>query len=270
MAALDRLLAALSRHESVIVALSGGVDSATVAAAAFRALGSRALAVTSGSASVSAEELAHASRVAAEIGIAHRVVQTREIDDPGYVANGADRCYHCKTALYGDLAKIARAEGYAAICNGTNCDDLGDHRPGLRAADEHLVASPLVEAGLGKPEVREIARALGLSIWDKPANACLASRLPHGTFVTLGRLDQVGRAEEAVSALGFRGHRVRHHGEVGRLEVPADQLARALEMRADLSAALKDAGYRYAVLDLDGYRQGSLNPVSEAKWTRSG
>ncbi len=261
MAALDRLVEAIARHGSAIVALSGGVDSATVAAAAQRALGHRALAITSGSASVSAEELAHAQRVAREIGIAHRVIRTREIDDPAYVANNPDRCYHCKSALYGELAELARAEGFAAVCNGTNPDDFDDRRPGLQAAAEHLVFSPLVEAGLDKAAVREIARQLGLSSWDKPANACLASRLPHGTFVTLDRLDQVGRAEAAVAALGFSGHRVRHHEDIGRLEIPEDQIAQALERRLELVAALRDAGYRFAVLDLEGYRQGSLNPA---------
>lgn len=260
MTRLEALLAAIARHDSAIVALSGGVDSATVAAAAFRALGDRALAVTSASASVSAEELAFATRVAGEIGIAHRIIQTREIDNPDYVKNGSDRCYHCKSALYSDLVALARAEGYAAVLNGTNTGDLGDYRPGLEAARENAVFSPLLEAGLDKAGVREVARELGVSVWDKPANACLASRLPHGTFVTLERLDQVGRAEAAIAELGFRGHRVRHHGDVGRLEVPEDQLELAFHMRRQLAGALKEAGYRFAVIDLEGYRTGSLNP----------
>lgn len=260
MTVLKQLVQAIARHQSAIVALSGGVDSATVAAAAYRALGDRALAVTSGSASVSAEELAHATRVAAEIGIAHRVIQTREIDNPAYVQNGPDRCYHCKSALYADLLEIARAEGFAVVLNGTNTADLGDYRPGLEAARQHAVCSPLLEAGLDKAAVREVARELGVSIWDKPANACLASRLPHGTSVTLERLDQVGRAEAAIGRLGFRGHRVRHHDEIGRLEVPEDQLDLAFQMRRQLAAALKEAGYRFAVVDLEGYRMGSLNP----------
>jgi uncharacterized protein len=268
MATLDALIAAISRHGSAVVALSGGVDSATVASAAYRALGSRVLAITSDSASVSAEELAFARRVAGEIGIAHRIVSTRELDDPAYVANGGDRCYHCKSALYGDLAAIARNEGYSAVLNGTNADDPGDHRPGLKAAAEHRVFSPLLELGLDKRAVRDLARELNLSIWDRPANACLASRLPHGTAVTLPRLDQVGRAEEAVSALGFRGHRVRHHGEIGRLEVPPEQLERAFALREELALTLRQSGYRYAVLDLEGYRQGSLNPPEAAKWTQ--
>ncbi len=260
MTGLDTLLAAITRHESAIVALSGGVDSATVAAAAFRALGGRALAVTSASASVSAEELGHARRVAAEIGIAHQIIQTREIDNPDYVRNGPDRCYFCKSALYDDLVALARAQGYAAVLNGTNADDLGDHRPGLEAATERAVFSPLLEAGMGKTAVRAVARELGVSVWDKPANACLASRLPYGTSVTLERLDQVGRAEAALAELGFKGHRVRHHGEVGRVEIPEEQLDVAFHMRRQIAAALKAAGYRYAVLDLEGYRTGSLNP----------
>jgi uncharacterized protein len=260
MSALETLLSAIARHGSAIVALSGGVDSATVAAAARRTLGERALAVTSASASVSAEELAHATRVAREIGIAHRVIDTREIGNPAYVQNGADRCYFCKSTLYADLVALGRAEGYAAVLNGTNRDDLGDHRPGLKAADEQGVCSPLLEAGLSKSAVRELARELGVSVWDKPANACLASRLPHGTPVTLERLDQVARAERAVSDLGFSGHRVRHHGDVARLEVVDDQLDTAFQMRRQLVAALQGAGYRYATLDLAGYRSGSLNP----------
>jgi uncharacterized protein len=260
MSALDRLLAAISRYPSAIVALSGGVDSATVAAAAHLTLRKGSLAVTSGSASVSEPELESARLVAAQIGIAHRVVQTRELDDPSYVQNGPDRCYHCKRTLYAELTAIARAEGYATVLNGTNLDDLEDHRPGLTAAAEIGVASPLVEAGLDQRAVREVARGLGLAVWDRPANACLASRLPHATPVTLERLDRVGRAEAAMAALGFRGHRVRHHGDVARVEVTAEQLEVALGMRRQLAGALHGAGYRYVTLDLDGYRPGSLNP----------
>lgn len=266
MESLNRLLEAIARHDSAIVALSGGVDSATVAAAAHRVLGERALAVTSGSASVSAEELACARRVAGEIGIAHRVIQTREFSSPAYVQNGPDRCFHCKSALYDDLVEIARREGYAAVLNGTNAGDLGDYRPGLEAARLHGIHSPLLEAGLDKAAVREVARELGVSIWDKPSNACLASRLPHGVPVTLERLDQVGRAEAAVAALGFTGHRVRHHGEIGRLEIPEDQLELAFQMRRQLASALKEAGYRFAVVDLEGYRTGSLNPDEPSRF----
>lgn len=264
MSSLERLLAAVSEPPSAIVAYSGGVDSATVAAAAHRALGDRVLAVTSASESVSEAELANARAVAEELGLPHRIIRTREIDDPDYVRNGPDRCFHCKSTLYGDLAEIARAEGYAVVFNGTNLDDLGDHRPGLEAARRHGVRSPLLEAKLTKAEVRAIALELGVSAWDRPATACLASRLPHGTAVTVERLGQVERAERAVADLGFAGHRVRHHGEIGRLELPTDQLDRALARREALAAALREAGFRYAVLDLEGYRQGSLNPPAPA------
>ncbi len=249
---------------SAIVAYSGGVDSATVAAAAWRTLGERMLAVMSASESVSSAELDNARRVAGEIGMPLRVIETREIEDPDYVRNDSDRCFYCKSTLYRDLARLAGDTGFTVIFNGTNLDDLGDHRPGLEAARHAGVRSPLLEAGLGKAEVRAIARELGISAWDRPATACLASRLPFGMAVTRERLRQVERAERLVAELGFAGHRVRHHGEIARLEIPEAAIDRAFALRSRISACLREAGFRFAALDLDGYRQGSLNPVAAA------
>ncbi len=264
MTPLDRLLQAIADVPSAIVAYSGGVDSATVAAAAWRVLGDRMLAVVSASESVSSAEFDNARRVASEIGMPLRVIETREIEDPDYVRNDSDRCFYCKSTLYRDLASVSDEMGFAAIFNGTNVDDLGDHRPGLEAARRAGVRSPLLEAGLGKAEVRDIARELGISAWDRPATACLASRLPFGMAVTRERLRQVERAERLVAELGFAGHRVRHHGDIGRLEVPEGFIDRAISMRSHISECLHEAGFRFAALDLDGYRQGSLNPVSAA------
>jgi uncharacterized protein len=249
---------------SAIVAFSGGVDSSVVAAVAARALGPRALAVTAVSPAVATGELDGARRVAAAIGIAHETIATDELAREGYRRNGPDRCYHCKTELYGALAALAARRGYAALLSGANADDAGDWRPGLRAAAEHAVRHPLLEAGAGKAEVRAIARRLDLPSAEKPASPCLASRIPYGTAVAPEALARIDRAERNVRALGFPVLRVRHHGDLGRLEVAAGDLDRALARRAELEAAIRAAGYARAVVDREPFRSGRLNAALRA------
>ena len=246
---------------SAVVAFSGGVDSSVVAAIACRALGERALAVTAVSPSVAAGELDGARRVAAHIGIAHEVVSTNELARPGYRANGRDRCYFCKSELYDVLA--TRYPG-VPLLSGANADDRGDWRPGLKAAAEHGVQHPLHD--VTKAQVRELARALELPSAEKPATPCLASRIPYGTHVDPGTLAQIDRAEQAVRALGFPILRVRHHGILGRLEVDAPALERALGNEAEVTEAIKAAGYAHAVIDTKPFRSGRLNvePVRPA------
>lgn len=245
-----------------MTALSGGIDSTLVAAAARRALGRDAAPAAVGdSRSLPRRELQEVRQLAQQLDLHLIEVKPGEQLDPDYQKNAGDRCYFCKTHLYDTLQDTARRLGITMIANGTNLDDQGDHRPGLRAADEADVISPLVEAQLNKQDVRDVARILGLPNWDKPAAACLASRLPYGTPVTAERLDQVERAENALADLGFTGFRVRHHEDVARLELPLDQLGRLMEtnMRERVVAELKDAGYVYVSLDLEGFRSGSGN-----------
>jgi uncharacterized protein len=242
---------------SVVVAFSGGVDSSVVAAVAYRALGERALAVTAVSPSVAAGELDGARRVAGHIGIAHEIVRTDELARPGYRANGPDRCYFCKSELYDTLAELARQRGFNALLSGANQDDQGDWRPGLKAAAEHGVVHPLQETT--KHEVRELARALDLPSAEKPASPCLASRIPYGTAVDPETLARIDRAERNVRELGFPVIRVRHHGILGRLEVAADDLDRALAHEGKVTAAIRAAGYRHATIDPEPFRSGRLN-----------
>ncbi|HEV8564246.1 MAG TPA: ATP-dependent sacrificial sulfur transferase LarE [Actinomycetota bacterium] len=261
MTTLDRLERALDATDSAVVAFSGGVDSSLVAAVAHRVLGDRALAVTAVSPALAHGELEGARTVALAIGIAHETVNTRELEREAYRRNDRDRCYHCKSELYDVLSKLAADRGYAALLSGANTDDLGDWRPGLRAAAERGVRHPLVEAGLGKPEVRALARELGIPSADKPASPCLASRLPYGTQVDPSVLAQVDRAERAVRALGFRELRVRHLGATGRVELSNDDLARAgrAEAKAAIEGAVVGAGYAIAQIDPEPFRSGSLN-----------
>jgi uncharacterized protein len=260
-APLVQLERRVARLGSAVVAFSGGVDSSLVAALAARALGDRALAVTAVSPAVAAGELAGARRVAAAIGIRHETIATDELARAGYRRNAPDRCYFCKTELYEALAALAARRGYAALLSGANADDAGDWRPGLRAAAEHGVRHPLLEAGVGKAQVRELARRLGIPSADKPATPCLASRIPYGTAVEPETLARIDRAERAVRALGFPVLRVRHHGILGRLEVAAEDLERALAREPELVAAVRAAGYAHAVVDREPFRSGRLNVV---------
>jgi uncharacterized protein len=259
---LERLHGLLSEAGRVVVAYSGGTDSALVAAVAVRTLGEKALAVTAVSPSLPPGEAEQAAAVAAALGIRHRTVRTREAERPEYLANGTDRCYHCKTELYDVLAVVADESAGAQVVSGANADDLGDFRPGLRAAAEHGVRHPLVEVGMTKPEVREAARSLGVPTWDKPASACLSSRIAFGVTISVEMLSKVGRAERILKDLGFRQCRVRVHGDLVRVEVEADQLVRlaAPGVRERVVGGLNDLGYRYVTLDLAGFRSGSMNP----------
>ncbi len=251
-------------HGSAVVAFSGGVDSSVVAAIAARALGSRSLAVTALSPAVAAGELEAARAVAETIGIAHETIATDELARDGYRRNGPDRCYFCKTELYDALAEVARRRGFAVLLSGANADDAADWRPGLRAAGEHGVRHPLLEAGARKADVRELARRLDLPSAAKPASPCLASRIPYGTAVDADTLARIDRAEAAVRALGFPVVRVRHHGILGRLEVAAEDLDRALNRASRITAAIRAAGYSHAVIDPVPFRSGRLNVAHRA------
>jgi uncharacterized protein len=256
---VEALRSAVAGHERMVVAFSGGVDSGLLAWVAHDELGpERVTAVTAVSPSLAPSELDDCRRLAASWGLRWVGVDTDELSRPGYVANGGDRCYHCKTELMDRVGPVA-AERRAVIALGVNVDDLSDHRPGQRAAREHGAIFPLVDAGLGKAAVRAAARHLGLRVWDKPAAACLASRIPYGTEVTLGTLRRVAEAEEALRALGFRELRVRHYGDLARLELSGAEMARAFAERPAVVAAVKAAGYRYVTLDLEGLRSGNLN-----------
>jgi pyridinium-3,5-biscarboxylic acid mononucleotide sulfurtransferase len=256
-----RLREILSGYQSVLIAFSGGVDSAYLAIAAAGALGNHALAVTADSPSYPDTHRQLALTIARDFGFSHEVIHTAELDRPEYRANPANRCYYCKDELYGRLAAIARERGIAVIVDGNNADDRGDYRPGRQAAREHGVKSPLDEAELTKDDIRALARAAGLASWDEPASACLSSRIPYGHEVTDERLRQIERAEAVLRDLGFRIFRVRHHDDTARLEIARAEMPRALDpdVNARLVAALKALGYQYVSLDLQGYRLGSLN-----------
>ena len=259
---LEAARARIAACGSAVVAFSAGVDSTFVLAVAREVLGDRAVALTAHSPSVPAAERAEARALAARLGARHLEVASREQDDPGYVANGQDRCYHCKRELYRLCGQAAREVGAAAILDGFNADDRRDHRPGHRAAEEALVRSPLAEAGLSKLEVRAWSAAYGLPTWDKPQMACLASRIPYGTPVTPERLAQVERAEAALRALGLRDVRVRHHGDIGRIEIGEAEVELAFARRAEVVAGVKAAGFRIAALDLEPFRSGRMNELA--------
>jgi len=265
------LLARLAEIPALIVALSGGADSAYLAWAAHEVLGTRALSVTALSPSYSAHDRSIVEEFVSKLGVRHEFIETHEMDNPAYRANAADRCYFCKDELFSALDELAHQRGFAAVAYGVNADDTLDFRPGHRAATEHQVLAPLLDARLTKAEIRLLSRRAGLPTWDRPASACLASRLPYGTEVTSERLALIERGEAALRALGFRQFRVRLHDKLARVEISLEEMPRALapEMAAALADRLKAAGFTYVALDLEGYRQGSLNETLSPVGQRS-
>ncbi|MDQ6664060.1 MAG: ATP-dependent sacrificial sulfur transferase LarE [Acidobacteriota bacterium] len=259
----DRLFDALRNMERVIVAYSGGTDSAYLAWAAHRALGENAIAITADSASIPESHKRDAEAFVRQFGIRHEYIETHEFENPDYLQNDANRCFHCKDELFTRLEAVGVARGIANIVYGVNQDDLGDYRPGQKAAKRHDVKAPLVDAGLTKPEIRELSRQAGLPTWNRPAAACLSSRIPYGTPVTIQNIKTVEVGEEELKALGFRQFRTRFHGELVRIEISRDEMEKALtlEMAGKLTGIFKQLGFKYVTLDLQGYRQGSLNEV---------
>ena len=261
---LEKVRAIMHECGSVLVAYSGGVDSALVMTVAHQTLGERALACIGISPSYPTREMRDAVKLAEQLGVPYRLVNTEEYLDANYAANPTNRCYFCKSELHDQLKKIATEEGWQAVLDGNNISDLGDDRPGMQAAREHGVRSPLIEANITKPEVRELAHHLSLPVWDKPAMACLSSRVPHGTAITPALLRQIESAEDVLVDLGFRQFRVRHHNEIARIELPAEDFPKAIEQHAAIVKGVRAAGYRFVTLDLAGFRTGSLNGTNSA------
>jgi len=258
---MQKLKQLLHEMERVAVAYSGGIDSTLLLKVAYDCLGDNAVALTAISASLPAAEREEAEAIIRQIGAPYIPIDTQETSDPNYLANAPTRCYFCKSEVYDRLTEYAEREGYNFVVDGTNADDVGDHRPGRRAARERGVRSPLQEVGLTKNEIRALARDLGLPNWDKPAAACLSSRIPYGTTISLQMLSQVEQAELALKRLGFQQMRVRHHDQIARIEVPAENFAEVLAQREQIINQLKAVGYAYVTLDLAGFRSGSMNEV---------
>jgi len=252
---------------SVVVAFSGGADSGYLAWAAHRTLGERTLAVTALSPSFSAYDRQQATKFAQEVGLRHEFIETHEFENPHYVANQVDRCYYCKAELFGQLAALSVARGFSTVAYGMNADDVRDFRPGHRAASEYGVVAPLLDAGLAKVDIRELSRRAGLSLWDRPASACLSSRVPYGTPVTIENLSRIEAAEGVLRESGFRQFRVRSHDQLARIEIALEEMPRALrvEVTRELAERIRRFGFTYVTLDLEGYRQGSLNAVLKKK-----
>lgn len=263
----QKLFSILRGMERVIVAYSGGTDSAYLAWAAHHVLDANAVAITADSASIPESHKRDAEAFVRQFSIPHEYIETHEFENPDYTKNDKNRCFHCKDELFTELETVGRERGIAHIIYGVNLDDLGDYRPGQNAAKLHEVKAPLADAGLSKGEIRELSRLAGLPTWDRPASACLSSRIPYGTPVTIENIKTVESGEESIKRLGFRQFRVRFHGEIVRIEIAKDELKRALtpEMAAEFTAIFKKLGFKYVTLDLEGYRQGSLNEVLNLK-----
>ncbi|MDX2243824.1 MAG: ATP-dependent sacrificial sulfur transferase LarE [Leptolyngbyaceae cyanobacterium bins.302] len=263
LAKLEQLKALFAEMEQALIAYSGGIDSTLVAKVAFDVLGDRALAVTAVSPSLLPEDLEEACMQVAEIGIAHELVQTHELENPSYASNPVNRCYFCKSELHDTLKPLALERGYPYVVDGVNADDLSDYRPGIQAAKERGARSPLAEVGITKLEVREIAKHLGLACWDKPAQPCLSSRFPYGEAITLAKLQRVGRAEAYLRKLGLKTLRVRSEGDTARIELPPE-LIKEFVLTTDLPNLVEkfqSLGFLYVTLDLEGFRSGKLNQV---------
>lgn len=257
----EKLESLIGNLKSVLVAFSGGVDSTLVLAVAHRVLGEKVLAVTAQSSSLPERELKDAKNLASSIGVEHLIVNTEEMQSDDYLANPTNRCYYCKSELYGKLSEVAKQHQLASIVNGINLDDLGDHRPGIHAAKEAGVTSPLAEAGFSKNEVRELSKILGLTTWEKPAMACLSSRVPYGESISAEKLLMIEQAEDYLLSLGFKQLRVRHHGDVARIELERKDFPRffADDISSKVQRKLKEIGYKFVTLDVEGFRSGSLN-----------